>query len=279
MLKTYQHLLEAYILDWGLVPDGQAFSTHSSVLQPVLVHHKKAMLKIPFEKEEIRSLPLLKWWNQHGEGAVKVFRFDHQAILMERLQNDPSGLIKWVKEGKDAQATSILCEVIASLHACSTTTVVMPAGIVTLKPWFKDLFQMAEQYGGILIQSAEAASALLENPESPVLLHGDLHHENVLQSAQGKWLAIDPHGLYGERGFDYANIFCNPENQTAIAIQQFPERLAIVARESGIDKHRLLRWILAWSGLSASWFIIDGGNEGDFQLEIAKMAYKMLRYL
>jgi streptomycin 6-kinase len=42
-------------------------------------------------------------------------------------------------------------------------------------------------------------------------LHGDLHHENVLDFGERRWLAIDPHGLHGERFFDFANIFTNPD--------------------------------------------------------------------
>jgi aminoglycoside/hydroxyurea antibiotic resistance kinase len=42
------------------------------------------------------------------------------------------------------------------------------------------------------------------------VLHGDLHHGNVLDFGLRGWLAIDPKGLLGERGFDFANIFTNP---------------------------------------------------------------------
>ena len=43
------------------------------------------------------------------------------------------------------------------------------------------------------------------------MLHGDLHHANVLDLGSSSWLAIDPKGLKGEQGFDYANIFTSPD--------------------------------------------------------------------
>jgi hypothetical protein len=46
-----------------------------------------------------------------------------------------------------------------------------------------------------------------------VVLHGDMHHENILKFSSRGWLAIDPKGLVGERGFDYANIFCKPRQR------------------------------------------------------------------
>ena len=42
-----------------------------------------------------------------------------------------------------------------------------------------------------------------------MLLHGDLHHENIMHGPRG-WLAIDPKGVLGDPGFDAANMFYNP---------------------------------------------------------------------
>lgn len=47
------------------------------------------------------------------------------------------------------------------------------------------------------------------------VLHGDLHHGNVLDFGPLGWLAIDPKGLHGESGFDYANILSNPDRASA----------------------------------------------------------------
>ena len=42
------------------------------------------------------------------------------------------------------------------------------------------------------------------------MLHGDIHHENILDFGPRGWLAIDPKRLHGERGFDFANILRDP---------------------------------------------------------------------
>ena len=105
---------------------------------------------------------------------------------------------------------------------------------------------------------------LLAEPREEVVLHGDVHHDNILDFGTRGWLAIDPNRLRGERGFDYANIFCNPDigdpSQAAVATvpERFASRLAIVASRSGIERRRLLLWITAWTGLSAAWLIADG---------------------
>jgi streptomycin 6-kinase len=55
------------------------------------------------------------------------------------------------------------------------------------------------------------------------------------------WLAIDPKGLLGERTFDYTNIFCNPDLETATAPTVFSRRLDVVADVSKIDREVRVR--------------------------------------
>ena len=127
-----------------------------------------------------------------------------------------------------------------------------PPNLVPLTPWFKDLWPAVEKHGGILVLAAATARELLAHPQDVVVLHGDIHHDNVLDFGARGWLAIDPKGLIGERGFDYANLFCNPETDIAItAPDRFRRRLGIVTEASGITRERLLQWILAWAGLIA----------------------------
>jgi streptomycin 6-kinase len=47
--------------------------------------------------------------------------------------------------------------------------------------------------------------------------------------------------------------------------------LRIVTERSGLDRRRLLRWILAWTGLSAAWFYGDG-TPFEIEARIAELA-------
>ena len=73
-------------------------------------------------------------------------------------------------------------------------------------------------------------------------------------------LAIDPKGLICERVFDFANIFCNPDFETATQPGRLARQATIVAEAAGPDRQRLLQWILAYAGLSAAWIIGDGDD-------------------
>ncbi len=57
-----------------------------------------------------------------------------------------------------------------------------------------------------------AARSLLAAQREVGALHGDIHHGNILDFGPERgWLAIDPNRLCGDRAFDYANLFCNPD--------------------------------------------------------------------
>lgn len=95
-------------------------------------------------------------------------------------------------------------------------------------------------------------------PEDVIVLHGDIHHGNILDAGPRVWLAIDPKRLVGERGFDYANIFCNPDRQTAASPQPLSRQVSDVAEAADLNRERLLKWIIAWAGLSTVWMLEDG---------------------
>ena len=63
------------------------------------------------------------------------------------------------------------------------------AGADPLGEWFRDLWPTTAQHGGILTRSAETARMLLAEPREVGVLHGDLHHDNVLDFGARGWLA------------------------------------------------------------------------------------------
>ncbi|MEF2277915.1 aminoglycoside phosphotransferase family protein [Deinococcus sp. YIM 134068] len=247
-----------YLRRWKLVPDGEPVHTHSSDLLPVRFGDQAAMLKLPREDEERFGGGLMLWWN--GEGAARVLAHDEEtgALLLERLTGSRS-LVGMVEAGQDDEASRVLCAVAACLHAPRSRPL---PDLVPLKTWFRALEPASRQYGGILLDSARAARALLATPQEVGVLHGDLHHENVLDGGERGWLAIDPKRLLGERGFDYANIFCNPDLPTALRPGRLARQSYIVAEAAGLDRERLLQWVLAYAGLSAAWWL-EGGRDDE----------------
>ena len=257
-------MFDEYLKRWALVPDGDPIVTPFSRLLPVRQHGAPAMLKIGMEAEEKLGSRLMVWWD--GQGAARVLAHDDDALLLERAMGS-SSLSDFARDGRDDEATRILCAAIAKLHAVKKQP---PPDLVALVKWFADLWPFAAKHGGVWTRSAEVARELLAAPQDAVVLHGDIHHDNVLDFGAHGWLAIDPKRLIGERGFDYANIFCNPDYATATAPERLLDRVTIVAEEAGLARTRLLKWILAWAGLSAAWFINDN-LPADTDLGVARL--------
>ncbi|WP_029478500.1 aminoglycoside phosphotransferase family protein [Deinococcus frigens] len=250
---------------WKLEPDGAAIHTHSSDLLPVRYAGKAAMLKLARSEEERRGNQLMVWWN--GRGAAQVYKHVGAALLMERLEVRPS-LTELVRGGQDDGATRLLCEAAAKLPRSQPWP-----KLPTLRRWFQGLEEAAPGGGGILATALETARALLDSPQQVGVLHGDIHHANLLHSPERGWLFIDPKGLVGERSFDYANILCNPDLDTATTPGRLARQARIISGTANLEYTRLLRWALAYAGLSAAWHLAGGEDKLARQtLDVARIA-------
>ncbi len=124
-----------------------------------------------------------------------------------------------------------------------------------------------EKYGNLLMTwwDGESAARVLA------------HHGDVLDFGVRGWLAIDPKRVRGERGYDYANLICNPDLPTATDPKRLRRQLQVISEAAGLDRQRLLQWVLAFAGLSAAWFLEDDALEqASGQLKVAQIAASML---
>jgi streptomycin 6-kinase len=258
-------MFDDYLARWKLTPDGDPIVTRTSAILPVRAAGLPAVLKIATVEEEKAGARLMAWWN--GGGAAPVLRHGENALLLARACGGRS-LRAMVQAGNDDEASRIICGVVAKLHAKRSR----PAPhLPSLGRWFEPLRSAADAHGDVLRLSATVASALLESPEEATVLHGDIHHGNILDFGSAGWLAIDPKGLVGERGFDYANLFCNPDATIALAPGRLGRQVDVVSKAAGLNPSRLLDWIVAWTGLSAV-FLMQDGEPPCHVLELAERA-------
>lgn len=264
-------MFDPYLTRWNLTPDGDPIATHAANLLPVLSDGRPAMLNIAHHEDERLGGGLLDWWD--GQGAARVYARDGDGLLMERAMGGRS-LADMARSGQDDEASRILCTTAQKLHGPRNKPV--PA-LTPLTVWFRDLQPAAETHGGILMRSHRMATELLADQHQIVPLHGDLHHDNVLDFGPRGWLVIDPKHIIGERTFDFANIFTNPDlsdpsRPVATRPGVFARRLAVVSQAAQLPPRRLLQWILAWTGLSAAWYLDDNDPDAAIDLHIAELA-------
>lgn len=194
-----------------------------------------------------------------GNGVVRVHEHVEGALLLERLRPGDS-LVAMAVEGRDEEATAILADVIQRMFGCEP-----PTGCATLHDWASG-FQRYSASGDrripehLVEEGHRWYSQLCASQRQPRLLHGDLHHSNVLFDSGRGWLAIDPKGVIGEVEYEIGAVLRNPaERPDLFASSEIVERrLKHFARRLNLDFERALGWGLAQAILSAIWGIEDG---------------------
>ncbi len=105
-------------------------------------------------------------------------------------------------------------------------------------------------------------SELNRTSQQLFLLHGDLHHDNILQSGEA-WKIIDPKGLIGEKEYEIIPFLLNHLPKTNVA-ETIDHRINIFVKELNVSKKRILLWGYAHSVLATCWLIEDRQNTASF---------------
>lgn len=270
--------LEPYLQRWNAQPDGEPVATRSGHLLPVCLDGRAdgrpAMIKIAQHIDERIGGEVMCWWD--GDGAARAFAHDRNAgvLLMERATGQ-GHLLHMALNGEDDAATRIVCRTLERLHAKRSTP--PPEALLPLTSFFESLAPMADREDGLMSECAAVADALLASQREHVVLHGDAHHSNILDFGERGWLAIDPKRVTGERCYDYVHVLCNPDLQTCIDPARFARQVEIVVDAAGLERRRLLQWVMAHAALSAAWFLEDGErDEAEKELVVAGLARQTL---
>ena len=186
-----------------------------------------AVLKVtpPEDDEADEEADALELWA--GDGAVRLLRRDRmrRALLVERARpgDDSAGL-------PDDEATAAAVEVGRRLWRPAA------APFRWIGDWVPRWLDNAE--GHPLVPLARELYGSLDVGRD-VLVHGDLHHHNILHSARGP-LAIDAKAMLGEPEYDIPSFLWNP-----IPYRMDPgvtaRRLAAFAGV-GLDQERMRKW-------------------------------------
>jgi len=134
----------------------------------------------------------------------------------------------------------------------------------SLSIWFRAFTHLRNNFDGGcgpfpagLIDNAERTLAELDASTSrKVVLHGDLHHENILFSSTRGWLAIDSKGICGDPGYEVGSFMLNqlPAGATeAVTTEILNQRLVIFSEKLAISQRRLAQWAFCHAVLSAVW--------------------------
>jgi len=115
-------------------------------------------------------------------------------------------------------------------------------------------------------------NTLLASMKTEVLLHGDLHHDNILKNGN-TWLTIDPKGVVGEPEFDVAafDFIHNSELTNDLDIKKLLlARIELIAKESNLSVERIEHWVFVRLVLSIAWSVEDN-TDSSLAIKLAKL--------
>jgi streptomycin 6-kinase len=208
-----------------------------------------------------------------GRGCVRLLEAeaDNSALLLERLQ--PGDMLSSIED--DEAATHIAADVMLSLWRPAPAE----PDLIQLSDWFTGFHRLRTRFAGgtgpldahLVEQAEHIAAQFFAEHYAPMLIHGDLHHFNMLSSARG-WLAIDPKGVVGPAAYEVGPLLINPLPelpQRADLEQVLDRRIAILSERLGMEGERLRAWGLAHAVLSAWWTVEENGSGAEGAIRCA----------
>ena len=198
-----------------------------------------------------------------GRGVVRLLARAPGAWLLERAV--PGRTLEDVvaREGDD-EATGLMAATIERM-----TPGPAPAGVPGVGHWGQ-AFTAYQARGDTQIPAALVSTAaamytrLADTQRNERLLHGDLHHGNVVFDGARGWMAIDPKGVVGELEFELGAALRNPWDRPALfsdlhTVRRRARRFAEALR---LDESRVLEWACVQAVMADIWSIEDGGRVG-----------------
>ncbi len=276
-LEHLPELLHRCELRWGL-QIGQPVNdlTYNYVAPAQMADGRQIMLKLGVPRPELRR-EVLALQTYDGRGSVRLVDADAREgmLLLERLS--PGSMLSEFGLENDAEATRIAARVMKRLWKP------VPADhrFKSIAQWALGFERLRDRFQGEtgpfppdLVAEAEMIFGRhLAGNEQAVLLHGDLHHYNILSAGRESWLAIDPKGIVGDPAYDAGALLRNP----IYSIYEWPDleavqrrRLDLLAEELDINRSRLQDWAFAQVVLSAWWSYEDEGRTGQEWIRLAE---------
>lgn len=276
-LSDLPQIIKQYEKSWNVVVLAPFILSYNYVARARMSDGTRVVLKItyPGNNEFSDEIEALRFFD--GNGAINVLQQDLKNRVMLLEMAEPGRSVSGI--GNDRKAISIAVEVIKKLHKPIKKD--RRYAFPTISSWAKAFDMYKKKFSGKsgpvpkrLLDKAEGIfKEYIKNTKRTVLLHGDLHNDNILSSQRG-WLAIDPKGVIAEPELEAAAFLRNPyydlprgsnyKNVESLRIIQFSEEL-------GFEKEQVLNWTFVTAILSLLWFLEDENRFSKLYLQNAEL--------
>lgn len=262
-LRNFDKMVADYEERWELKIQDPFDLSYNFVAPAIRNNGEEVVLKVVLSRKEfLAELETIK--GMKGKGMVKLLEYDSEfgVMILERLS--PGVTLAEIES--DEEAARIAAQIMKSLWIAApegTDIQKVTDREYSLKGIIQNNPDGFEQISKETLQEALLIFEQLNSEiNNPYLLHGDLHHYNILKDGDS-WVAIDPKGLIGDREYDVIQYLLNklPEKNVKETIEK---RIDIFVKELNLDKERVLLRGLSHAVLASCWTIEDGNFSNEF---------------
>ncbi|WP_162005624.1 aminoglycoside phosphotransferase family protein [Dictyobacter vulcani] len=217
----------------------------------------------------------LRICNGHGMVRLLDYHEEDETMLLERLE--PGVMLSTVEDDEEAfsQAAAVMRQIRHPVPAQHP--------FPTIQDWGRALATARASYAQnsspipskLLDEACVLFAELAASQTELVVLHGDLHQENILSAERAPWLAIDPKGVIGEPAYETGSLLRNELQRVFDAPQPLrvmARRVDQLAAELDCKRERIRGWALSQAVLSVLWDAKEPGFPTAFDRQIIAAA-------
>jgi streptomycin 6-kinase len=239
-----QHFRDVWLLELGEPYEAGAvgYATRATRADGTPV-----VLKVgfPHRESEHEAEALARW---DGDGAVRLLERDDARVAMLLERCEPGTQLSTIDAD---EALRVLVDLLPRLWKPAAAPFHSLAEEAA--HWVEEIPKAWDRgnrpFERRLVDAAlDALTSLATTQGEPVLLHQDLHGQNVLAAQREPWLVIDPKPLVGEREFSVASIV--RDFDLGHTEQAARRRLDRLTAELDLDRERARLWTI---GQTVAW--------------------------
>ncbi len=237
------------------------FSAESEQLGPVILKIDGNIAQL---KSEYRMLAGLS-----GKHSCKVYAYDESAgfLLEERIF--PGTVLR--KESSLEKRIRIFFQVFREIHRPAEEG-------ETYLDWLEQICEyclcnhVPEEMADLAFRARGICVEMFEKYSDRLLLHGDLHHDNLLLRTDGSYAMIDPKGVVGPAILDLPRFLLNEldTDHACSDVQHIEEAIRMLGRQTGYPEEDIGKLFFMETVLGNVWCVEDGDEINRHEIEVAQ---------
>ncbi|MFD4707741.1 aminoglycoside phosphotransferase family protein [Gottfriedia sp. NPDC058432] len=241
------------------------FELSYNFVAPILIDgQKNAVIKLAVPNEEFNSeVEALKEFKENDFVKVIDYDLNEGILILEQLL--PGETLATIEN--EEEAMHIAVTVMKNLWIAAPKSTKIPS-ILSRE---NSLRRIVEKFPNgldpiskeMLLDAFTIFKEMNRTQTTKNLLHGDLHHYNILNAGENTWKVIDPKGLIGEREYDIIQFLLNKLEGKDISTT-LENRIDQLVIELNLNKERVLLWGYSHAVLSTCWSLEDEGTYNEY---------------